>query len=68
MPNELELLKQQLQNLLSTRKEQLIGFKCWDCEVEIEGLDITDEVYRNNPISITGYIMTFCEECSQIED
>lgn len=46
----------------------LIGFQCWDCYKEIKGLDLKDENYKSNPISLNGYIMTICEECSQIED
>ena len=56
-----------MKRILKDRKEP-VGFKCWDCEVEIVNLDIMDEAYKNNPVSLTGYIMTFCEECSQIED
>lgn len=67
MDEELKRFRHQIQSMLRNRKEP-VGFKCWDCEVEIVGLDITDEAYKNNPVSLTGYIMTICEECSQIED
>lgn len=67
MDDELKRLRHRLQNILRDRKEP-VGFKCWDCGEEIEGLDIADKDYKDNPISLTGYIMTICEECSQVED
>lgn len=48
--------------------EGLVGFQCWDCGEEIKGLNIDDENYKDNPISLNGYIQTICEECAKKED
>lgn len=72
MSNEKELkpLEEAVRQYLSKfpPRPEPIGFKCWDCDKEVTGLDVKDEFFKKNPISLDGYIQTFCDECGANDD
>lgn len=69
MENDIKKLRQELREWIKSNTiEGLVGFQCWDCDKEIKDLNIDDENYKNNPISLNGYIQTICEECVKKED
>lgn len=43
-------------------------YKCWDCEKEIENVDLPKEISDKCPRDLEGYKYIICTECGLLED
>jgi len=63
-------IENNIKNLRDKLKEKLqaktvVGFQCWDCDKILHNYhySIDDPFFKDSPVSLDGYIQTFCKKC-----
>ena len=49
-------------------RNEIDRYKCWDCEKEIENVQLSEESKKKCPRTLSEFLLIICNECIDNED